>query len=464
MAQVHHLTISPTASSIEQGQTQSYTVRAYKSTTQFWMDVSQTATYKISANAGGSWQGNTYTPENATYGKRSITATLEVKTPVEPTFICPVCDLAFYTQAELDAHIAAVHLIVQGALATTCGQVAEYEDVTAFLYHPVGTPWIVYLHVESNDGVKDLTMPNNPRYDLQSLHFAVLSDRNTLWVFHSTVFRGSTTGAAIDKYIIGDNDITLASTLPIGDGNTRIHGLIRLASGKLLCAWKQHLIVNGSIPIGFAYTDNSQTWHIMPYISFPTVGGAQLALRCVICQHPDGTVWWFTKADSGHTIGIIRLVEVGESMNVDWVTDQWFIPWEYHEIEPDGELPYLYAVPSTTRNAIILGYQRWVDRITLNLPSIFAAAKPVFVKANSDGTPEMLFCLGKYTERVSMFDFGLDANDNIWVACNPVNLDTYYYGDLYLGDTNLGVSKKYVHSSKHLIADMPDGYIYLYSL
>lgn len=352
---------------------------------------------------------------------------------------------------------------VQGALATTHGQIAEYEDVTAFLYHPVGSPWIVYVHVESNDGVKDLAMPNNPRYDLQSLHFAVLSDRNTLWVFHSTVFRGSTTGAAIDKYIIGDNDIALVSTLPIGDGNTRIHGLIRLASGKLLCAWKQHVVVDGSVAIGFAYTDNSQTWHIMPYTSFP-LGEALHAMCSVICQHPDGTVWWFTKQDSGRDIGIIRLVETGESMSIDWVINRWFIQWDYPEIVPDGELPYLYAVPSVTRNAIILGYQRWIDRLTFNIPEIFAAAKPVFIKANSDKTHEMLFCLDKYTERLSMFDFGLDANDNIWVACNPVNLDTYYYGDLYLGDTNLGVSKKYVHSSKYLMADMSDGYIGYYPI
>jgi hypothetical protein len=92
MAMVHHITISRKTSIIQAGQSQAYSVTAYKTATQPIGDVTSRTRFSISRNAGGRWRNNVYTSQNvgkwtvtAYYSLRSVTATLEVVKPA-PVF------------------------------------------------------------------------------------------------------------------------------------------------------------------------------------------------------------------------------------------------------------------------------------------------------------------------------------------------------------------------------------------
>jgi hypothetical protein len=92
MANIHHITISPKTSSINAGQSQSYSVTAYKTVTQPTGDVTRRTRFSISRNAGGCWHNNVYASQNvgqwtvtAFYSFRTVTAALEVVKPA-PVF------------------------------------------------------------------------------------------------------------------------------------------------------------------------------------------------------------------------------------------------------------------------------------------------------------------------------------------------------------------------------------------
>jgi hypothetical protein len=97
MANIHHITISPKTSTINAGQSQSYSVTAFKTATQPIGDVTAHTRFSISRNAGGYWRNNVYISQKvgkwivtAYYSRRTVTAALEI---VKPTPIFQLSNL-----------------------------------------------------------------------------------------------------------------------------------------------------------------------------------------------------------------------------------------------------------------------------------------------------------------------------------------------------------------------------------
>jgi hypothetical protein len=92
MGNVHHIVIFPKTSIISAGQSQSYSVTAYKTATQPIGDVTAHTRFSISHDAGGYWQNNVYTSKRvgnwaviASYSFHTVAAVLNVLQPA-PVF------------------------------------------------------------------------------------------------------------------------------------------------------------------------------------------------------------------------------------------------------------------------------------------------------------------------------------------------------------------------------------------
>jgi hypothetical protein len=342
---------------------------------------------------------------------------------------------------------------------------AEYEDVTAFPYKNLSSTLYAYVHIESNEGRKDLV--TNIFSDNLGNSFILLTDRQTLWIAYSYAY-----SIVVNKYTIGESSLILVSSTAFGDSHSRPKGFIRLASGKLLLAWAQNERVDDTCVFSFAYTDSGETWHqftdtlLCTYIASP---------RTSMCQHPDGTIWLFADFDSEHVIRVIHFVENGESISVDW-KDNAFIP-AYDgtiigdEISADTEQPLPVSIASPTRSAIILAYTRHKGLIYAG--NYIWTAQIAVIAIHSDASKEYLFYLDDYTYSVQPFLMGINERDEIWLAYGKVDWVEQTNNDLYLGDVYLGeLYGQYPgeptllikHSSKFVIASMSDNKIHFYDV
>ena len=344
-----------------------------------------------------------------------------------------------------------------GMLYPNRGVAAEYEDVLAIPYVSSTRPWTAYVHIESNEGTRDLAIPNNPCGYLNSDAAAILTDRTTLYLAYITL---TSRGLVVNKYSIGDS-LTLLSSVSFGDADSRVGDFLRLSSGKLILGWFDYTPVNGIKYVGFAYTDSSGNWHTIQGV--PLVCSKYLGTRVTMCQHPDGSIWFFSAHDSERLIKAIHLSESGETIVVDWI-NQTFINKDIPEMTPDGECPWLSAVTSPSRNGIILAYQ--CDKYHVSGNATFILSKICYIKINSNASKEYLFYLDQYVEDKTPFVIGLDSTDNIYTAYGKADLVELSWHDLYLNDVFLGqmygctqadqTPQKIYRSSKYIIAGMSD--------
>lgn len=361
-----------------------------------------------------------------------------------------------------------------GQLYKTRGAIAEYGNVSAFLYHLYGST-TTKIHVDLSTGSKDLDMPGSLHSDLMNwVHFAVLTDETTLWV----AYFDAGVELLVNKYTIGESSVSLDSSEGFGDATSRLSGLIKLSSSKLVLAWRKHAIESGKQKIYFAYTDSEETWHELAYEEI-TAGNASMQ-GIGLCQHPsDGSIWHFSNNDGTHNIDAIRLTESGETISVESVNES-FIPsyspgvdLSGEEIECDGELPFITALQYPKENAVLLAYERNKDRISFG--EVEKGSQIAFVKVNADKSKELLFYLNDYTERTSPFEVGVDSKGDVWVAYGQVDTEAVTWNDLHLGDNSLGRlygggesgegdSIYLCHSSNFSIAWLSDNKIYYFPI
>jgi hypothetical protein len=534
MANIHHITIFPKTSIINAGQSQSYSVTAYKTATQPIGDGTAHTRFSISRSAGGYWRNNVYTSQKAgkwtvtaSYSMRTATAVLEVVKPIpvfqlsnmiiNPTEVVienpvtisvtvantgtaqgtKIVTLEVTSMTSLNESITlnpgqsgqvdfavtpsqpgiynvrvdglagtftAVPLptpipaAFKGILYPNRGVAAEYDDVLAFPYMSSTRPWTAYIHIESNEGARDLAIPNNPSSYLMSGGAVILTDRNTLYLAYITV---KSSGLVVNKYSIGDG-LTLLSSVSFGNADSRLGDFIRLSSGKLVLGWYQQTSAGGQKNIGFAYTDSYGNWHNLNYV--PLAANLNSA-HATMCQHPDGSIWWFSSHDSERAIRAIHLSESGETIAIDWKDDNFIRKSTViAEMVPDGECPWLSAITSLSRNGIVLAYQ--CDKYHVSGNATFILSKITCIKVNSDGSKEYLFYLDQYVEDKTPFVIGIDKSDNIYTAYGRADLVELSWHDLYFNDVFLGqmygctqtdqTPQAIYRSSKYIIAGMSD--------
>jgi hypothetical protein len=350
---------------------------------------------------------------------------------------------------------------VNGTLYPISGPIGEYEDVSAFLYF--NDHDIACAHIESSEGSLDLPIPNNPVGEIWNMYpKTVLTDRHTLWIAYGIPVK-------VSRYTIGQNGLTLISTDQFGDIDSRLRGFIRLDSGKLIVTWTQQKDYGHGCLVGYAYTDGAGIWHRPGYI---TMGGHFASMACM-CQHPDGSIWFFQTQDGLAGVCAVRFIESGEVISPDLV-NQSFIRYDNPadvELRAYGELPWITCAPDPSSNALLIAYQNVDDHVFSYEPYFSKGANITVVKVYGDGTKELDFKYQKWVERQQVFLLGVDSANNPWLAYAVIDEATYMANDLYLMEQPLGKVRggepsgygnaeiSLCYSKKYVIASMSDGYI-----
>ena len=349
---------------------------------------------------------------------------------------------------------------IEGTLSCSWGPIGEYKDVSAFIYfgrwEPKGS-YTAYAHIESSEGSKDLPLPDNPIYELGFVTvFTALTDRQTLWVAYGAPIK-------VSKYIIGRDSLTLVSTVEFGDIDSRLRGLIRLKSGKVLVMWSQQLT---GCPVGYAYTDSLGTWHEPGYIE----QGGHRAIKACVCQHPDNSIWWFSSADGWNGLKAIRLLESGDNISVDFVNPDFIALEDYPdepEMRPCGELPFVTAVADPSTNSILLAFQNGNWQVFSTDPFCKGANLSV-LSVKTNGAKQLELALPVWVERTQPFCLGIDKDNKIRLSYAQLDEVELTANDLYINNEPLGelaggdppkAGICFVNSSKYVIGNMSDGYI-----
>jgi len=360
----------------------------------------------------------------------------------------------------------------EGRLFQSNGRmIGEHEDVIAFPYRSY-QDYKNYLHVVTSGIAKDYLLPNSEGMNSACVS-AVMTARDETWIAFNIPI-------TINQYHIGDDAVTLVSSITLGDSRSRLKDLIKLDNGKLFVAWHQFERDkvdgegNPGIDVGFAYRTLDGNWHTLPYTwVFPfTIPATQGA----VCQHPDDdSIWFFCQPDSYGTICVIHLAEIEGEISVDW-TDYDFLNEDDGAMAPEGELPFFSAIGDKQRNAIILTYQS-LDRYFFSTDPFCKGAKPAIIQINSDGSKSLLFVLDRWLERISPFYVGLNNQNEVWLAygkIDEVNLtwnDLYIStenGDQYCGEMQYGIPGSAIvrlcNSSRLAVATMVDSYIHFFNV
>lgn len=448
------ISISPESAIIDAGASQSYSCGGFDKKGNSLGDITALTHFTIDQDAGGSWQKNVYTAESP--GLWTVTAKFR----------------RCIARASLTVNeIPSPHLpppIVEGTLYRTFGEAAEYEDVTALVYNRNAKPWV---RINSNEGAKDYLLPNCDRPS-QYYVKAILTSRSELWVAFGVPI-------TINQYHIGVDGLSLLSTVGFGDDATRLANFIRLSSGKLLVSWYQHVANlkdaegNLGINVGFAYRDTVGVWKAIPYTwLYPNTHPT----HATVCQHPDGSIWWFSASDGNHTIKVIHLIESVEDIVVDWVDYRFLSQDDGIDMEPEGELPWITSVADPNSNVIILAYQD-MNREWFSYDPFVKGANVAVVQCNSDGSRNLLFVLDRWLERTIQFNVGITPSNDIWLAYGMIDANALTWNDLYISEDDIhrymgklknGIPKQarvtFCNSSKWLIANMDDGCIHFFNL
>jgi hypothetical protein len=270
----------------------------------------------------------------------------------------------------------------------------------------------------------------------------VLTSLTELWTISHTDTLGG--NVVVSQYRLNGSppsSATLLSSLPLGDSRSKAKSMIRLNSGALLAAWSQEGWgqTGFDLTAGFAYRAPGGQWKIKSPVIIPNSGGGTILMsQWAMAQHPaDGAVWAFVKRDSFHQISALLLRELPGDIAVESISPAFISVSADGNNGPEGEYPFLAAVPDPTRGAILLAYQRYDDRIIFidplfgSMNSIFLKDAPINIAAiRSDGTRSFLPAPVS-AERCSQFGLSVLPDGALWLAYQPVNASTLTWNEVY---------------------------------
>ncbi len=326
------------------------------------------------------------------------------------------------------------------------GRMAEIGNRRALLYAR-GYTQEKWLYLEDDLGnTSQLFLPDLTGDVVFNAEYVFTGD-NELWIFSSNgqPAYGSPGAPGIARqYALQGSPLptsaTLISKVSFGDSASGAGSLIKLRSGGLVALWYRpnpNVTTDPGtnwVDLGFAYRSPTGAWSTVFPVRVEGLPNHQHSLT--LAQHPaDDSIWAFSKGDSFQRLTSIHLSETTSGLRLDSV-NAGFITQSGDGLNgPEGELPYLVAVPDASRNAILLAYQN-------NQVNFFSAAP--FVKGAyisvaqiaSNGTRTFL-TLPVYVERVSTL--GLVATpDKISLAYRSVDSKDLSFDDVYTSSYSSG--------------------------
>jgi hypothetical protein len=337
------------------------------------------------------------------------------------------------------------------------------------LLYRTWSPATVHAVINSREGTFDYPVPNAPNMHLWPVA-AVLASRTDLYIYwHSQ--QGLN---LVNQYMITGQGLSYISQVILGDADSRLCDFIRLRSGKLLAAWHQWETASSSEGkyIGFAYTDSIGQWHTLPLVWVPriTVPAGNAAMRGQLVQDTDGSIWFFFIRDSFARLYSIKLVEVGDSIEVANVYNPLLDRNDHDPITPDGEYPLILTWPA--QDGVYVAYQRTKDRV-MHFPETGCAFSFIDVIKVLPASCSLIMVSTGRAERVQPFAAGPR-----WLAYGRFNEPALTWNELVLetpgltttlgklyagsGTTN---NQVFIYGSRYWVAaQMSDNYIHFFKV
>jgi hypothetical protein len=150
-----------------------------------------------------------------------------------------------------------------------------------------------------------------------------------------------------------------------------------------------------------------------------------------MAQHPsDGSIWTFIKRDSFTQISALHFTETANGVVLDWIRPEYISHGLDGDYGPEGEFPSLVAAADPSRDAILLAYQSYRDRLVF-IDGVYGSLNSIFLKESlatiaqvrADGAKNFISFPG-YMERCMQFGMSVTSDGTIWLAYQPIDLQT----------------------------------------
>jgi hypothetical protein len=292
----------------------------------------------------------------------------------------------------------------------------------------------VYVH-DADTGISSrFLLHMQPNYYQTETDY-VLTSTNELWTLSSDVSIGG--NLLVSQYRLNGSpptSATLVSTKALGDSKSKGMSMIRLQSGALLLAWNQEGWGYRAydLTLGIAYRSPSGMWSLQPAITVPNSGGGNIVMSSLaMAQHPsDGSIWTFVKRDSFTQISALHFTETANGLVLDWIRPEYISHGLDGDYGPEGEFPSLVAASDASRNAILLAYQSYRDRLVF-MDGLYGSLNSIFLKESlatiaqvrADGAKSFI-PFPSYMERCMQFGMSVTADGTIWLAYQPTDPQT----------------------------------------
>ncbi len=341
--------------------------------------------------------------------------------------------------------ISSYETVIDGAYMAPLGKnMATYGDRTVLIYikqNPLTLTWETWLYVNDSDTgqTSRFLLHSSPGYNQIETDY-LLASATELW----TLSHASSVGGKllVSQYRLNGSpptSATLISAKSLGDTNSFGKSMIRLGSGALMVAWNEegwNYRSAQDLSNGYAYRSPTGNWAVKFPVTVPQSGVTMSQM--IMAQHPvDGSIWSFVKRDSFAQISALHFSETANDFVVDWIKTDYITYAADGDNGPEGEFPFLTAAADPTRNAILLAFQSYRERVVFVDP-LFGSGNMIFLKeapatiAQIKADASRTFIpFPTYMERGVQFGMSALADGTIWLAYQPINSQTLTWNEVY---------------------------------
>lgn len=213
---------------------------------------------------------------------------------------------------------------------------------------------------------------------------------------------------------------TLTSVDTLGDTDSRMGALTRLASGGVVAVWHQQGQL-GAEGHHLLYRSATGATQRLDLDFIPTRSS-----KDALVQHPgDGSVWLLNDPDAWSSIGAAHFTETSNGLRVDW-SDSAYIDSAYGDFDADPENPDIQAAADPSTGEIVLAYQS-AKRYRFSTARIGSYVAIARISPSGGLTFAQL---PTYVERISRIGLTVRPGE-VWLAYRPVDASTLAFDKVY---------------------------------
>src|SRR5216683_739488 len=315
-----------------------------------------------------------------------------------------------------------------------------------------------WVHVNDSDtGVNsNFLLHSNPGYSQIETDYLFIS-ATELWTL--SYDSGSNGKLLVSQYQLNGTpptSATLVSTKSLGDNYSVGMSMVLLKSGAIVATWSDMSLFGcatgscytGDLIAGYAYRSSTGAWIVNTPATLASSGGVYVpwGTRMALAQHPaDSSVWLLVKEDTSSAIEALHFTESASGLSLDWVNASFISQTVDGKNGPEGEFPYLVAVPDPTRNAILLGYQDeqyqfvFVDPLYGSMSNNMLLKQAYVSIAQIGPDASKSFISFPYqTERITLFGMSVLSDGTLWVSYQPISSQTFTWNEVFASSYQSG--------------------------